>query len=88
MIGLAYKHNVILGFANNNFADFRRLDNADIRKTAKLETDLNQSMFSPNNYGDSEGIEAVVHWVKKQPMSEKLSEQFDMGCGSPYSCGE
>ena len=41
-------------------------------------------MFAPQSYGDNRGIEQVIHWVKKQPKSDKVApiEINDMGCGS------
>lgn len=76
---------------NNNHADFIRLQNPDLEKTAVLEDKLVKFMFAPESYGNSQGIAQVVAWCKKNakvPSDEvNRSEQFDMGCGAPFGCG-
>jgi 3'-phosphoadenosine 5'-phosphosulfate sulfotransferase (PAPS reductase)/FAD synthetase len=74
---------------NNTFADFTRLQPMDIKKTAALEQTLKQSMFTAQGYGDSQGIEQVVAWIKKNDTVAKTSgtELLDMGCGAPFGCG-
>jgi len=46
-------------------------------------------MFAPTGYGNSQGIEQVIQWVKKQNKSATVgtTEMSDLGCGSPFACG-
>ena len=78
---------------NNTATDFMRLQNIDIEKTATLEHALEKFMFAPSSYGDSQGIQQVVAWIKKTDTVKTSGAkqfdmgQFDMGCGAPFGCG-
>lgn len=74
---------------NNNLGDFQRLAVTEQQRLAVLEKQVGRAMFDARNWGHEAGIEQIVQWAKRQPeFDADEPEQFDMGCGSPYGCGE
>jgi hypothetical protein len=74
---------------NANRADFRRLSDVDIAKTAALEAEIGKTMFRPARHGGATGIAQVMDWARcshgkyKQDQDDPFSE----GCGSSFGCG-
>ncbi len=64
----------------NSFGkDLARLDEVDIIKTKVLEAQVGKPFFN-------EPIEIAVE--KARDNQKESTMMFDMGCGSPYACGE
>lgn len=71
---------------NSSLADFQRLKTADVSKAEKLETELGQHMFVDSEGGE-QSIADITKKARKEPACGTCS-RFDMGCGSPYVCGQ
>lgn len=68
---------------HSSHAELANLDLDAIRRVSCLENEVQQFMFADS------GIEDIVNMAKKTDIkSQAALEQFDMGCGAPYSCGE
>ena len=70
-------------YIHSTAADFRRLDAEAIKRTQQLEQAVSQTMFE-------KPIEQMVSFYR-QSASDGIYQQTsaqDMGCGSPYACGE
>jgi len=75
---------------HSNKRDLSRLDEVSIKRVDRLEKTIDCSMFDIRNNAQSSGINVAVANAKNDNIEDKegLYEQFDMGCGSPYACGE
>jgi 3'-phosphoadenosine 5'-phosphosulfate sulfotransferase (PAPS reductase)/FAD synthetase len=68
----------------NSFGnDLARLEAGDVTKVERLEQEVGATMFT-------EAITEAVARARQGKNTENAQqiEMFDMGCGSPYSCGE
>lgn len=64
---------------HNQASDFKRMTAKTIARTAQLEQELGQTMFRL-------GIATMVHHA--DPVEKDTKDMFNMGCGSPFACGE
>lgn len=67
---------------HNTWQDFCRIKEPEVRRTEQLEQQLERTMFA-------QPIRKLVERYQQQQagvLADELS--FDMGCGSPYACGE
>jgi Phosphoadenosine phosphosulfate reductase family len=70
-------------------SDFCRLDQHAIQRLDRLETELNQFMFTPKGEVQTKDIHSVIKFAMLQPDRNHSSlEDYDMGCGSYFACGE
>jgi len=65
---------------HNTALDFQRLRPAALARTAALEEQIGSPMFA-------EPIKEVVRHYQKISLKASI-DVFDMGCGSPFACGE
>ena len=72
---------------HSNVADLSRLSAMDQNKLALLEQDLQQTLFVSDTHGGAQGIQAVVEWAKNKPQDD-TDRQYQLGCGTPFACGE
>lgn len=68
---------------NSTAADFARISNATLVKTQRLEQQINKTMFE---FPIEEMVKAVKN--KDKIIESQAKDMFNMGCGSPYACGE
>src|SRR5262249_17000513 len=67
---------------NSRGLDLARLSKSDMNKTKQLEKEINKTLFEWP-------IEKMVAAAKQAMLPDaSWSEMFDMGCGSPFACGE
>jgi len=70
---------------NNISSDFANISDKALKKTKRLEKELGKTMFV---MPIAEMVKQAKQARDKIKMDIKGGEQFDMGCGSPYGCGE
>jgi hypothetical protein len=70
--------------------DLQRLSPDTCQRVARLEEQIQQPFFDPETVGGMRNMEQAVAWAKQQlPVTDTLSlEQFDLGCGAFFACGE
>lgn len=75
---------------HSSWADLKRLDSTQINATAALEKETGKPMFAPDQFQQLKGIRIIADEARKAGKLDETNynEQFDMGCGSPFACGE
>lgn len=75
---------------HSTWADLSRLEDAQVDATEALEKATGKQMFAADQFHDLKGIRILSETARKAgKVDEKnYNEQFDMGCGSPFACGE
>jgi 3'-phosphoadenosine 5'-phosphosulfate sulfotransferase (PAPS reductase)/FAD synthetase len=74
---------------NSNVADLARMQPEEIDKLEALESELNTSLFSAEDFG-AKGIRLQVKWAKENttPQGKKgYHSLFYRGCGNHFGCG-
>lgn len=69
---------------NSTVLELRHLKPGDMEKTLELEEDVEMPLFSPQDCGGAEGIEATLAWAK-DANEDALNYQF--GCSAFFGCG-
>ena len=74
----------------NQAQDFVRLDEVALQRVQQLERELGKTMFCPEDFAGAQGIKAIKKICESPSITSAVnySEAFDMGCGSPWGCGE
>ena len=67
---------------HNTSSDFRRMSDSDIKRLRNLEVEVHKLMFRE----PIDGMVGNAHYYASE--DENKEEQFYMGCGSPFACGE
>lgn len=76
---------------HSTYRDLACLQPESIAKTAALEQEINTLMFQSLQVGQQNDIAAVSQWARLHLLTlqnENPNEQFDMGCGASFACGE
>ena len=69
---------------NASAAQLRRLQAADIDKTAELEEELQTPLFPPQDCDGATGIRAVVAWAAT---ADDQRPHYRFGCSAMFGCG-
>lgn len=71
---------------HSNANDFQQMSQRDIDKTGALEQQIGTAMFATCPKGINQCLEQARKTGKSS--QKNYNESFDMGCGSPWGCGE